>query len=361
MNTPTPPMTGSARVLSGGAGCTVQDRGRYGWRHVGVPVSGCLDQPLADAANALLDNPPEAAVLELRGLPLTLQAGEAALDLAVAGAATLRRRAAPEASWQAALPWQGLRLAAQEQLHVQPAPGRCVYLALGGGVACTPVLGSRATYVRAGLGGLHGRMLQPQDSLAAARAAPGPLWRAPQPWVSAAPEAGVLRLRVLHGPQHQDFSPEAWSQFLTQTWQASAAQDRMGLRLQGQALALRAGHGVGMWSDAVAPGAVQVPADGMPIVLLADAQTVGGYPKIASVIQADLPALAQAPEGTALRFEACTPEQARAAAQAQAARWQAWAAQRQACAVPRDVDLAALYQHSLVSGMINALNPSATP
>jgi allophanate hydrolase len=156
------------------------------------------------------------------------------------------------------------------------------------------------------------------------------------------------------GPQQGHFQPESIAAFQDQEWEATAEQDRMGLRLRGTALAHLNSAAADIVSDAVTPGAIQVPANGQPIVLLADSQTVGGYPKIATVIQADLPKLAHMKPGTRLRFQGVTAAQARQALQEQRTAWMQWLATRESFLPPGFIDEQALYNCNLVGGMLRA-------
>lgn len=337
-------------VTTGSAGCTVQDGGRFGHRHQGIPLAGWLDRPLAQAANALAGNPPEAACLELRGPGPALRVVDGPVRLALAGrvAATLLRA---DGRPEPLPPWTSATLQPGDALRLGAVPGGCAYLALHGGVQVAPVLGSRSTYVRAALGGLHGGPLRAGDRLPCSRwTDPRPLQRqAPRPWV---PDEGPLR--VLMGPQADHFTEAALARLLDSDWQATAAQDRMGLRLAGPPLAHRSAAAADIVSDGVAPGAIQVPAGGQPIVLLADGQTVGGYPKIATVVTADLPRLAQAAPGTRLRFQAVDAAAAHAALAALRQRWRDWAATLCDRLPPGALDEAALYAGNLISGMVDA-------
>jgi len=343
-------VNGLVEVLAGSPGCTVQDAGRFGHRHQGIPLAGWLDRPLAEAANALLGNPPDAACIELRGPGPALRVLDGPVRVALAGraGATVQRA---DAAAQPLPAWTSATLQAGDTLRLAPVAGGCAYLALGGGVLVPPVLGSRATYVRAGLGGLHGGPLRAGDRLPCARAATphGRERQAPRPWTG-----GDGPIRVLPGPQADHFDDAALAAFLDSAWQATPAQDRMGLRLAGPVLAHRSAAQADIVSDGVAPGAVQVPASGQPIVLLADGQTVGGYPKIATVIAADLPRLAQAAPGSWLRFQAVDAAAAHAALAALRARWADWAAALQDLAPSGLPDEAALYASNLISGMVHA-------
>ena len=349
MNAPTP--TALLEVLQPGFGTSLQDRGRPGHRHEGIPLSGWLDGPLAEAANALVGNAGGEAVLELRGAGTELRVQAGPVRVALSGQIDARwlsgdGRSTPLPAWQSATLQPG------DRLRLGAASSGCAYLAVAGGVRLPAQLGSRSSYARAGLSGVLGRALQPGDRLpCSAWTAPDPReWRTPTPW--SLPADGPVR--VVLGPQADHFSPAALDDFLAQDWETTAEQDRMGLRLRGTALAHRDPAAADIVSDGVTPGAIQVPANGLPIVLLADSQTVGGYPKIATVIRADLPRLAHARAGSRLRFQAVSAAQAREALQAQVQAWTRWLATRQPFLPSGYVDETALYGSNLVSGMLRA-------
>lgn len=342
--------TGLLTIVQPGIGTTVQDAGRHGHRHEGVAVSGWLDAPLAEAANALVGNPGGAAVLELRGLGTELGVTSGPVRVALAGSVSAKCLQAD--GGVSALPvWQSQTLQTGDRLVLGAAETGCAYLAVSGGVQLPTQLGSRASNWRAGLQGVLGRALRPGDTLpCAAWATPDPQqWRVAAPW--ALPDGPV---RVMLGPQADHFQPGAVAAFLRDSWEASAEQDRMGLRLRGTPLVHTSPAAADIVSDAVTAGAIQVPANGQPIVLLADSQTVGGYPKIATVIRADLPRLAHLPPGTRVQFQAVTAAQARQALQEQRDAWASWLATRAAFLPPGFIDEAALYGSNLISGQIRA-------
>lgn len=343
-------MSGLIEIVQPGIATTVQDRGRAGHRHHGMPLSGWLDGPLARAANALLGNPPDEAVLELRGMGTVLRVKAGPVRVALAGriGATCLRS---DGSRSALPAWHSATLREGDQLQLGPAESGCAYLAVAGGLLMEPQLGSRSSYWRAGLAGVLGRAFRPGDVLPCGTwdLTDPREWRCRSPWT---PNAGPVR--VLLGPQQDHFTADAIAQFLGQDWEATAAQDRMGLRFQGQALAHINAAAADIVSDGVTPGAIQVPANGQPIVLLADGQTVGGYPKIATVISADLPRLAHLRPGTRVRFESVNHEAAHRALQDEHQRWQRWLTARETYLPSGTVDEAALYASNLVSGMVNA-------
>ena len=324
---------------------TVQDRGRPGYRHLGVPLSGALDPEWLAIANALVANPPSSAALEMRLLGPRLRA-RAPLTLALAGACSAQIED-PAGERRRAAAWCSHALARGETLIVGRLHAGIAYLAFAGGLDLPEVLGSRSTYVRAGIGGLDGRALQAGDCLKlGAGAAPGPL-RLPQ-----APRSPNGPLRIVRGPQTEYFTGAAWRCLLNDEFIVSREADRMGLRLDGPRLEHDPARGADIVSDGVTPGVIQVPGDGRPIILLADCQTVGGYPKIATVIDADLPRLGRALPGQALRFVEVGIEQA-IAARRQAA---SDLAECIAGIVPggEQLDLVALYNVNLIDGVIDA-------
>lgn len=350
-------MSGLIEIVQPGIATTVQDSGRVGHRHHGMPLSGWLDGPLAQAANALLGNPLDHAVLELRGMGTELRVKAGPVRVALSGrigATCLRADGA-----RSALPaWHSATLREGDRLLLGPADSGCAYLAVAGGLLMAPQLGSRSSYWRAGLPGVLGRALRPGDELpCGAWTLTDPReWRTRSPWT-----AGDGAVRVLFGPQQDHFSPETIARFLSETWEATTAQDRMGLRLLGKPLAHTSAAAADIVSDGVTPGAIQVPASGQPIVLLADGQTVGGYPKIATVISADLPRLAHLKPGTRIRFEAVDLDQAQRALKDERQRWLRWFAGRETYLPPGTVDEAALYGSNLISGMLATHPGEDTP
>ncbi|HLI28656.1 MAG TPA: 5-oxoprolinase subunit PxpB [Chloroflexota bacterium] len=310
-----PPVTDAAlTVEAGGLLTLVQDGGRVGYGHLGVPRSGPMDWAALRAANLLVGNAPGAAGLEINLVGPTLRFHRDAL-LAVTGG-DLR----PTLDGEPLPLWAAWYARAGQVLRFGPRrAGLRAYLALAGGIAVPPVLGSRATYVRAGLGGLAGRALQAGDRLALAPPSPDPrcqlgCYLPPEhrPPYSAAPE-----VRVLLGPHADRFSDETIDTFLSATYTVSPASDRMGYRLAGPRLARR--EPADLVSGGMPLGGVQVPGDGQPIVLLSDHQPTGGYPLLATVIQADLPLVAQLAPGDTVRFRAVSLAEARAAYRARLA------------------------------------------
>lgn len=301
----------SISVLKPGLLTTVQDLGRFGYQQEGLVVSGALDAVALRTANLLVGNPENLAGLEctLRGPVLRFEA-DALLALTGADlAATIDGQPVPLGRPVA------VRAGTMLTFGAPKTAGRA-WLAVAGGVAVPPVLGSRATYLRAALGGLAGRALRAGDGLpvgewsATGRALGSQLmpteaagWRAAGWRPEALPQArpGLpLVVRALPGPEYAQFLPESQRAFWAENFTVTTEADRMGARLRGPVLGRLTS--AELLSSAVTFGTVQVPAGGQPIVLLADRQTTGGYPRLAQVISADLGRLAQALPGTRLRF-----------------------------------------------------------
>lgn len=314
-------MDGLIEVVDAGIANSIQDRGRFGFRHMGIAVSGCLDPMLARCANALASNPAQAACIEVRaaGPKLAVRRGPVRFALSGDLSATLVRADGEEYEIPA---WRSITLEADDELHVGFLPGGVGYIAVSGGFSTPLQLGSRSTYQRAEIGvplTLDARIpcavLSPEEKGDEER------FFVASPWVHA---EGPIR--IILGPQDDHFTAEAIADLLNAEYLATAQSDRMGMRLEGKALAHREPALADIVSDGVAPGVIQVPGNGQPIILLADCQTVGGYPKIATVISADLPRLAQVRPGQAIRFATVDAAQALQARAALEAQWRMWAA-----------------------------------
>jgi allophanate hydrolase len=213
-------------------------------------------------------------------------------------------------------PWRSVSLDPEDELRVGFVAGGAAYVAVSGGFATSLQLASRSTYRRAEIGDAVAFGMQ----IPCAAVPPGLYEYFADPWRH---EEGPFR--VILGPQDDHFMPEAFRHLLGGDYAATAQSDRMGLRLEGPALTHLTPQSADIVSDGAVPGAIQVPGNGQPIVLLADCQTVGGYPKIAAVISADLPRLAQMRPGQAIRFRAVAAGEARQALQALETRWKWWA------------------------------------
>lgn len=309
-------------VLSPGPLATVQDLGRPHLPHLGVPTSGGMDRFALQAANLLVGNGPSAAAMEITGGGALVEIDEVGV-LAVTGAdfgQTLNGLDIP--GWASVLAPAGSTLALGGRSQ---AWGARAYLAVAGGVDAPMVLGARSTYLPGGFGGIDGRPIRAGDVLPIGRRAPGfdAARLAGSVWPATArpmyrPSAVA---RVLPGPHLDCLGEAALARLCAEPWRVSLNSNRMGYRLEGG----RVPHirPCSLPSLGVFPGVVQVPPDGAPIVLMADAQTTGGYPIAAVVIQADLPLLAQALPGDTVRFQPCVEDEALDALRVQQA-WLAW-------------------------------------
>ncbi|WP_435971176.1 biotin-dependent carboxyltransferase family protein [Streptomyces sp. Qhu_M48] len=278
-------------VVRAGALTTVQDLGRTGYAHLGVPRSGALDPAALRLVNRLVGNPETAAVLETTVDGCALRP-RCAVSVAVGGAPCPVRVDGRPAAWGATL-----RLAAGSVLEVGAAVrGLRSYVAWGGGIDVEPVLGSRSTDLLSGLGPAPLAdeavlPLGPTTGTTARGPVDAPPWPGP-------PDELVLRIRL--GPRDDWFTPAALRTLATRAYRVAPASNRIGLRLEGPALD-RALPGEPA-SEGMVLGAVQVPPDGRPVVFLADHPTTGGYPVVGVVREADLGAVAQAVPGTPVRF-----------------------------------------------------------
>jgi antagonist of KipI len=297
-------MMGELLVIKPGLLTTVQDLGRYGHQASGVPVAGPMDVFSHRLANQLLGNDVEAATLEITLLGPELMV-EADTTMAIAGAqfevACDDRPVALNSSFTIQ---RGQRLK-----FGRIAGGARAYLAVAGGIQTDPVLGSRATHLVSHMGGFSGRALMPGDRVPiAGDAGPRPVRKAVG---FTLPTKGRAVLRVIAGPQADWFQADALKTISGVSFRISPQSNRMGYRLQGPPL-VRAREGE-LISEPVGLGAIQVPSAGEPILLMADRQTAGGYPKIGYVISADLPLAGQLAPGDFIEFHLCSQPEAVAA------------------------------------------------
>jgi antagonist of KipI len=295
---------GVLHIVKPGLLTTVQDLGRPGHQASGVPVAGPMDRFSHRLANLLVGNDEMAATLEV-----TLIGPEIELE----GDATL---AFSGADFDVSC--DGQSMAVGESFHVRSGQrvkfGRChrgarAYLAVGGGILTPPVLGSRATHLVSRMGGLDGRSLQPGDRLPIETVdAVGPKRKCVGLTLPASRRALI---RIMPGPQTDWFASAVQRQLADVSFQLSPRSNRMGYRLQGPPL--QRSREDELISEPVGIGAIQIPSAGEPILLMADRQTAGGYPKIGHVITADLPLAGQLAPGDSIQFEWCTRQEAIAA------------------------------------------------
>ncbi len=286
------------RVVEAGPHCSVQDAGRAGLMRFGVPASGPMDRVAMRLANHALGNPPGAAVAEVSLGGMVLELEEGLLSLAIAGGGFV-----VEAGARRLGSWAVVTLRAGDRLALRRGPwGAWCCIAFAGRLVAEPWLESVATHALSDLGGgaiVAGRRLVIEEARAMPEAAiPCPVW--------ARPRGGAVA--VVLGPQERFFGADRIDLFLGARFRLTDAYDRMGVRLRGPSLA--PDGALGIPSEPVLRGAVQVAGDGVATVLMADHQTTGGYPKIATLVGSELDAFAQLRPHAEVRFRRVTPEQA---------------------------------------------------
>jgi antagonist of KipI len=285
-------------ILAPGPLTTIQDWGRFGYGRYGVPPSGALDTFSLRAANLLVGNPENEACLEITMFGIRIKALRDAAIAVTGGDLRPFCNDKPFGMWTSSI------LKGGDTLSFRGVKGGCrSYLAIGGGFSLPEVLGSRSTNLSSGFGGLSGRALKKGDMLSAhsphlhlkteGRGLPQdliPLY------------SSKWHLRVTFGPQDDQFTEEGRNTFLNAPYQVSYQSDRTGIRLAGPSVEKRPEVEESIISEGVIPGAIQVPGDGQPIIILVEIVT-GGYRKIATVISADLPLLGQLKPGDTMSFE----------------------------------------------------------
>jgi len=301
-------------ILSQTALATVQDLGRHGALGFGVGTSGAMDEMALSAGNLLLGNNEADAAIEIQVFPFTLRFRQACA-FAVTGAdcaATLDERPV--------LPWWSCQAAAGQTLRLGVPVAAAwkasrAYLCVAGGIDVPAVLGSRSTQLRGAFGGHQGRALQQGDVLAVG--VPGEGLRMtgfglqPPALVDRMQQDGVPAVRVMPAAEYGCYTEASLAAFWGEPWKITPQSDRYGYRLAGPALSPIAP--LELRSHGIVPGVIQVPPGGQPIVQMRDAQPSGGYPKIGTVIAADLWRLGQAPIGSLIRFMRCDWDEALAA------------------------------------------------
>jgi antagonist of KipI len=289
----------SIRISKIGTLATIQDGGRVGYQAQGVPVGGAIDDDAWRLANLLVGNDQNRASLEVASGILELNFGQDCLMALAGGGMLVLCDGQP-------IPFnRRVEIRAGATLNFSPAAaGYWTYVAVAGGIGVEPILGSRSTYLPANFGGLQGRPLKKGDQLDIAsnyqvQLTHDQLIRSERWGVIAQPNNDPIR--VFCGPDWEHLTNDSQSHLLERNFMISSDSNRMGYRLSGQAMTLR--DNTELISTPVTPGTIQIPPDGTPIVLMADAQTIGGYPRIAQVAAVDLPKLAQTRPGKSIRFQ----------------------------------------------------------
>ncbi|MCW4052032.1 MAG: biotin-dependent carboxyltransferase family protein [Candidatus Bathyarchaeota archaeon] len=292
------------RVTAPGLLTTVQDSGRFGFQQYGVPLSGAMDNFAFVASNLLVCNRPNDACLEITLLGPVLEFLNQA-QIAITGAdlsPTLNHERMPG--------WQTVNVDNGDELRFgQPRNGCRAYLSVKGGIDVPVLLGSRSTYIRGSFGGYEGRQMKAGDIIEANQQSfiPETLARMMPHHLIPTYETN-LTVEVVLGPQSDFFTNETREVLLSNTYTVTADSDRMGYRLEGPELV--SNNSLDMISDAIPVGAIQVPTDGKPIIMMRDAQTTGGYPKIAVVTTPDISRLGQIRPGNTIQFSKISPSKA---------------------------------------------------
>jgi biotin-dependent carboxylase-like uncharacterized protein len=335
------------KVVRAGLFDTVQDLGRIGYMALGMPTAGAMDRIGLTLANALAGNPANTAGLEIGVMGPDLLVEAESVRIALAGPlspALIEGDAPPK-------PLDSDRshlLKRGQVLRVGMVEGASTaYLAVAGGFAIAPFMGSLSTYARAGIGGFEGRKLAADDLL------PLKLEAAPagdERKLAGPFDYGSGPIRVIWGPQDDYFSDAGKRTFISSEYTVSKEADRMGIRFEGPTI--EHSKGADIISDGIGPGAIQVPGAGLPIVLLGDRQTVGGYSKIATVASVELPRLGRLLPGRTVRFSAIGIEEAESLRRDQDARLQRAIAGFQVARPAGGIDLARLYEENLIDGIV---------
>lgn len=340
-------MTAALKVVAPGMHTTIQDLGRYGYQAFGVPVSGALDIANHRLANRIVGNADDAPTLEIlfQGPTLEVMADSVRVGLAGAGVEIELMGDRPRGLGG----WRSVRMRRGQVFRVgRLGEAACGYLAVEGGFSVERCLGSASTYARGGFGGLEGRALQAGDLVPLSRE------RAPdrtEVGLAEPPPSGRERpIRLVLGPQQDHFTEAALQRLVSEEFIVSKHSDRMGMRLDGPPLAHRDGYNI--VSDGIATGAIQVPGSGQPILLLADHQTTGGYPKIATVISADIPVVGRRRPGDAIRFTAVDVAEAERLRREEEADFQALVARLAPLKPTGEPDVSQLFEANLISGVV---------
>jgi antagonist of KipI len=291
-------------VTNPGFFTTVQDLGRFGFQRYGVPVSGAMDTYAFAAANLLVGNKPNDACLEITLIgPELLFLSEARISLT--GAAFY-----PTIDGERVARWQTLQIHKGEALSFGSSQNGCrAYLAVRGGINVPMVLGSRSTYVRGDFGGFQGRQLRAGDVLEAHESTAPLTSRFSMPTEDVPEYTGKLLVEVVLGPQTDCFTERGLETLLSGIYEVTTESDRMGYRLEGAEVERKGSMDI--VSDAIPVGAIQVPRNGKPIILMRDAQTTGGYPKIAVITTPDVSRLGQVKPRGRIQFSKVSPSKAR--------------------------------------------------
>lgn len=288
-------------ILDGGLLTTIQDTGRYGFQKFGIPVSGAMDIQSLKYANKLLDNPLNAACLEITIIGPKIEFLDDTF-ISITGA-----NISPKLNDKPAEMWQSIKIKKGDILEFKELlDGMRAYIAFAGGIDVEKVMDSRSTYLQGSFGGFKGKKLDTGDIIKSFnKNNPNDMHLRKYPHLEYGHEHEI---NIILGPQNDYFPAESISTLLNSEYKISLESDRMGYRLDGPPITHIDSPDI--ISDGTANGSIQIPGDGIPIILLADRGTTGGYTKIATVISSDLPKLGQALPGDILKFKVITIEEA---------------------------------------------------
>lgn len=289
-------------VLKPGLFTTVQDLGRYGYLKYGIPISGAMDTFSLVTANLLVENNPNDACLEITLIGPELQT-LTKTQVAITGGAV-----SAKINGQCIPMWRTLEVQESDIISFGKMESGCrAYFSIRGGISTSLVIGSRSTYVRGGFGGIEGRQLKTGDIVEGFDTNPSKAGYSMQEELM--PQfTGQFKAHAILGPQADVFTEKGINTFLSSSYKVTPEADRMGYRLEGPTIEHKAKADI--VSDALLPGAVQVPKNGKPIIIMRDAQTTGGYSKIAVVITPDVSSLGQARPNDTVEFLEVTLQQA---------------------------------------------------
>ena len=336
-------------IVAPGLMTSVQDLGRFGAQALGMPVAGATDALALRLANAVVGNPENTAALEIGYLGPTVTAAVDGVRVVLGGKAKLTLQPAGETEARPAKPWRSLLLKRGDKLTIGAVEeGGVAYLAVAGGFAIQPFMGSLSTYMRSGLGGFEGRALKAGDRLPLNTVAA----EGDERELADEIDYGSGAVRVVLGPQDDRFTAKGIETFLSATYTVTKEADRMGIRLEGDSVEHTRGADIA--SEGVVTGSIQVPGNGKPIILMADRQTTGGYTKIATVISADLARVGRMKPGDTLSFAAIEVAAAEAARRVQEKMVRRLIDGIRTAMPDVYLDLNALYTQNLISGAVDA-------
>jgi allophanate hydrolase len=341
-------MSAALKVVRAGLFDTLQDLGRVGFMALGMPTAGAMDRVALRLANALVGNPAGTAGLEIGVMGPDLLIEADSVRIALLGPLSPTLIDGPDAAPKALEADRTHLLKRGQILRVGMVEGSSTAcLAVAGGFALPSFMGSLSTYARAGVGGFEGRKLAAGDALPLSleHAPPGDDRKLGAPF-----DYGSGTVRIVWGPQEDYFTEAGRNIFIASDYRVSREADRMGIRFEGPTI--EHSKGADIISDGIAAGAIQVPGAGLPIVLLADRQTVGGYPKIATVASVDLPRLGRLLPGQTVRFQPVLVEEAEKLRREQEARLARAIADFKVARPPGGIDLARLYEENLIDGVV---------